>query len=293
MSFDSFFFLLKSAVNNLFRNLLLTLASILVLVLCLVILGSTLLVVDNVNVFVEEIGENQVAVFLDESFTQEQIDGFMTQLAQIGNIEEITYETKEQALQNYMESLGDDYFFENPLEADTFRDSVLFKIQDLTKYEQTMYEVKKLDGIANVRERKDLVARILELRETVAFLSICIVLLFFFVSVFIITVSVKLSVFSRRLEINIMKYVGAADYFIQLPYFIEGMLIGLAAGTISLFVEIYLYQSVLFPLFADFGMFAPVSMSANMPFWLLFFLGAGTVVGIIGSVFPVKKYLKV
>ncbi len=113
----------------------------------------------------------------------------------------------------------------------------------------------------------------------------------FIVSMFIIMNSVKLSVYARRIEINIMKYVGATDFFIQLPYFIEGMMNGLIAGILSFVIELYLYNAVLSPILSD--LLPSLVFTDMLSFWVPFFLVGGVLIGIIGSVYPVKKYLKV
>ena len=291
MSFDSLWFLIKSALNNLYRNILLTVASVTVLTICLTLLGCTTLVIQNVNAFVDEIGESRIAVFLEEDMDELDTVRFKEELIAIGNIGEVTYETKEQALANYLESLGTDTGMEEALDADTFRASMIFEIIDLSKYDQTLYEIRKLDGVGEIQERRDVVEGILEVRQIISFLSVWVIALFLVVSMFIIMNSVKLSVYARRLEINIMKYVGATDFFIQLPYFIEGMLIGLFAGIISFFVQFYVYTAVLYPILAE--LFTPLSFTGELSFWIPFFLIGGVVIGIVGSVYPVKKYLKV
>lgn len=291
MSLDSLWFLIKSALNNLRRNFLLTLASVTVLTICLVLLGSTVLVVLDVNLFVEEVGESQIAVFLDEDMSDEDIERFKTELSAIGNIGELKFESKEQALANYLKSIGDGTGMEDALDPEVFRASLIFEILDLSKYDQTMYEIQKLDGIAGISDRHEIVDRILEIRQILAFLSIWVVLLFLIVSVFIITNSVKLSVYARRQEIQIMKYVGATDAFIRLPYYIEGMIIGLIAGIVSLFLQMYIYNVILYPILAD--LFTPMTFGSGLSFWILFFLLGGVLIGMIGSVYPVRKYLKV
>ena len=291
MSLDSLWFLVKSALNNLYRNILLTVASVTVLTICLSLLGSTTLIVQNVNAFVEEIGESRIAVFLEEDMDDLDIVRFKDDLIAIGNIGEVSYETKEQALENYLESLGEETGMEDALDAETFRASVIFEIIDISKYDQTLYEIQKLEGVGEIQERRDVVEGILEVRQVLSFLSIWVIALFFVVSIFIIMNSVKLSVYARRLEINIMKYVGATDFFIQLPYFIEGMIIGLLAGVISFFVQFYVYTAILYPILSE--LFTPLSFTGELSFWIPFFLIGGGLIGIIGSVYPVKKYLKV
>ncbi len=291
MSFDSLWFLIKSALNNLYRNLLLTVASVTVLTICLTLLGCTTLVIQNVNVFVEEIGESRIAVFLESDMDDLDTVRLKEKLIAIGNVGEITYETKEQALANHLESYEEELGMEDILDADTFRASMIFEIIDLSKYDQTLYEIRKLDGVGEIRDRRDVVEKILEIRQVISFLSVWVIALFFVVSMFIIMNSVKLSVYARRLEINIMRYVGATDFFIQLPYFIEGMIIGLLAGVISFFLQFYVYTAVLSPILSE--LFTPLSFAGNLSFWIPFFLVGGGLIGIIGSVYPVKKYLKV
>lgn len=291
MSFDSLWFLIKSAFHNLYRNILLTLASVTVLTICLTLLGCTTLVIQNVNMFVDEIGESRIAVFLREDMTDLDVAEFQEKLVAIGNVDNITYETKEQALANYLASLGDEANVEGILDPETFRASLIFEIRDLSKYDQTLYEIQKLDGVGQIQERRDVVDGILQFKQVLFFLSLWIIVLFLIVSMFIIMNSVKLSVYARRLEINIMKYVGATDFFIQLPYFIEGMIIGLVAGILSLLVQSYAYNAVLAPILSE--LFTPISLASGMGYWIPFFLIGGMIIGVVGSVYPVKKYLKV
>ena len=291
MSFDSLWFLIKSALNNLYRNLLLTVASVTVLTVCLTLLGCTSMVVQNVNYFVDDIGESRIAVFLEEDMNDLEIARFREELERIGNVGDIRYETKEQALANYLANVGSDTGMEDALDADTFRASFVFEIVNISKYDQTLYQIRKLDGVGNISERRETVDKIQQIKQALFFLSALVIALFFAGSVFIIMNSVKLSVYARRLEINIMKYVGATDLFIQLPYFIEGMIIGLMAGIVSFFLQFYVYNAVLAPLLSE--LFTPIPFLGQLSFWVPFFLLGGMVIGVVGSVFPVKKYLKV
>lgn len=294
MSIDSFFFLVKSAFRSLFRNFMLTLASVTVLAVCLVVLGSSVLIAQNVDAFIDEIGaQNEVVLFMDETMERYDIELFIASLRKIRNISSIRMETKETALAKYKESLGENAALFESVEADTFRDSVIFEIQDLSKYDQTMYEVEKLGGIGSVRAPQTVVSRILDIRDTLSFFAACIVILFLFVSIFIIMNSVKLSVFARRLEISIMKYVGATDLFIQFPYFIEGAMIGFFAGLLGIVSQIYVYSYILAPILTDLGLFTPIDVFSAMGTLAWAFLGGGILVGVVGSVIPLKKYLQV
>ena len=402
MSLDSFWFAVKSAFRSVFKNAVLSIASITVLTVCLLALGSTLLVVGNVRELISTIGDkNQIVIYFDgasvdyidslreekselneeldslgedsgadssrieqintriaeidevvssyddsavkitalndektallqelesseitESRKQEidarlvqineekdSIDVFevanrgkkeaiQTQLESISNIENIQYETPQQALSRYEEMMESDDLTQY-LEIDTFRPSFSFRIKDISKYEQTIYDLNKIEeiGYDSTGERaitssKDTIDRVVKISDVLSFLSVWIIALFMIVSIFIIMNAVKLSVFSRRTEINIMKYVGATDFYIQLPYFIEGLIIGLFAGIIGFLLQIAVYNLVIFPVLDDLGLFTPLTMSSfAYIFWV--FVGVGMLVGMIGSAGPVKKYLKV
>ena len=157
-----------------------------------------------------------------------------------------------------------------------------------------MFESGESAGQPAIRTTKTLINRIVYIKQLLSFFSVVVIIVFFFLSMFIIMNSVKMSVFARRTEINIMKYVGATDFYIQLPYFIEGLLIGLFSGIVSFFVQRMLYVSFISPMLSDIVPGA-VLFSFDEHFWLIFglFALAGSVIGVIGSVFPVKKYLDV
>ncbi len=304
MSFDSFFFAVRSAVRNIFRNAVLSLASISVLTVCLVFFGSMMLVIQNVNAFLDSVGsENEIVIYLDENVTDEQIESVRAELEEIRNITDIRYESREQALENYITSIGNPSLTEG-LDASVFRPSFIFELRDLTKFDQTMYELEKIEEIGKfssgenagkpaIRSPYEVVTKLISIREVLKALTVCIMLIFLITAVFIITNSVKLSVFARKDEIHIMKYVGATDFYIQLPYFIEGMLVGLFSGVLSYFIQIGVYQAVLVPILQDLELFSPVLLQDGIGYLFWIFVGCGLVVGALGSVFPVKKYLNV
>lgn len=303
MSLDSLWFAIKNAFKNVVRNSLLTFASVIVLAVSLVALGSTFLLIENVNNFVNGVSsENQIVVFLDETLTEEQIASVGTALGEINNLTNIQYESREDALENYKKQIGEESI--EGLDASVFRPSYVFDIIDLNKYDQTIYMIEQIEGIGlfetgekagqpAIRSQHDVIAAIVNIRQVLTVFSAVVIIIFLVLAVFIITNSVKLSVFSRRAEINIMKYVGATDFYIQLPYFIEGLIIGLISGAVSYIVQRLLYNGVIAPIIQDFGFGAALSLDANFGYLLFAFLILGGLVGMIGSVFPVKKYLQV
>jgi len=292
--FDSLFFLIKTAFKNIFKNWLLTIASVSILSVCLLVLGSVMLIVGNINIFIDEIGdESQIVLFIEEDLSVDDITRINEQLNSISNIGNINYKSNAMILEEYKESLGEDAQLFEDLEADTFRNSFVFNIKDLEKFDQTIFEVKKIDGIAKIKDRKEIVDRIVDIKGVLMFLSFWIVALFIIISMVIITNSVKISVYAKKQEIWLMKYVGATDAFIEAPYFLEGIIIGLTAGFIAIISQLYVYSNVLSPILSDLGFINPLNINSVMSLIVIGFLAAGAIIGTIGSAYPVKKYLNV
>lgn len=298
MSFDSFLFIIKRAVSNIFRNIVLSLASVSILVACLLIFGVTIMLSENVTTFIDGVGgETRVVVYLEDGLTDAQIAEYGEKLAQIDNIvkDNIVFESKEQALENYKKTYsGEEYDDINAsLDADIFRNSYIFEVEDLSKFDQTVYEVGKIDGGAEINERRDIVKKLNDVKGIVSFLFACIMIFLFVISIFVITNSVKASVYARKDEIAIMKYVGATDLFIKLPFFIEGLIIGIVAGMISNLLLVAVYNGIISPILAEIDFITPVNISTGHGYLTAIFILVGGLVGVLGSVLPVKKYLKV
>lgn len=291
---DSLFFLIKTAFKNIFKNWLLTIASISILSVCLVVLGSIILIFGNINIFIDEIGdESQIVLYIEEDLTVEEITSINDQLHEISNIGNINYKSNTMILEEYKESLGDDAWLMEDLEADTFRNSFVFNIKDIEKFDQTIYEVEKIEGIATIKERRDLVQRIVDIKEVLMFLSFWIIAIFLVISLVIITNSVKVSVYAKKQEIWLMKYVGATDAFIETPYFLEGLIIGITAGGIAVAAQYYVYNQVIKPILSDFGFINPININSSLTLLIICFVAIGGIIGTIGSAYPVKKYLNV
>ena len=291
---DSLFFLIKSAFKNVFKNWLLTIASISILAVCLVVLGSVILIIGNINIFIDEVGhESQVVVYIEDDLGVEEITRINDELKAISNIGKIHYKSNEMILEEYKASLGEDAILFEDLKADTFRNSFVFNMKDIENFDQTIFEVEKIDGIETIKERRKLVQRIVEIKDVLMFLSFWIILIFLVVSIVIITNSVKVSVYAKKQEIWLMKYVGATDAFIEAPYFMEGIIIGLVSSVVAIISQIYIYKNVLSPILSDLGFINPITIESVLPIVIIGFLIAGTVVGTIGSAYPVKKYLNV
>ena len=291
---DRILFLIKSAFRSIFNNKLLTLGSIVVLTICLLTLGSSVLLFENVNLFIDQIGdESQVVIFIDENLAQEDINRIHQQLLQIQNIQDVHFESKERAMQNYLDSMGENSELFSDISSDVLRNSFIFNIKDLTKFDQTMFEISKIEGIARIRERRDVIERIRDISNIVLLLAITIITLLIIISAMIITNNVRTSVYARKEEIETMKYIGATDLFVQTPYLIEGIIIGIVAGLLTLVLTFFVYNEIISPIIADFGLFTPIAIKGKIIRFALFYIVSGAIIGMIGSATPVKNYVNV
>lgn len=291
--FDRLFFLIGSAFSSLRRNFLLTLASVSVLSICLVILGTFVLLISNITAFVDTLGsDSQIVVFIDENVDEDGVAIIYTRLKQIQNISSVSYVSRDQAFERYKASLGDDTELFSDIDSSILRDSFECSVYDVDKFEQTLFEINKISGIARIRERSELVSQISRVKHVLSFFAIWIVILLLVVSVLVIMNTIKLSVFSRRNDIYIMKCVGATDSFIKAPYFIEGFIIGLISALLSVSAEYFMYERILSPIISDLNLISPVPYSSNAMFIIVFFFVSGPLIGILGSISPVKKHVK-
>ncbi|MBQ6051897.1 MAG: permease-like cell division protein FtsX [Clostridia bacterium] len=291
---DRCLFLIKSAFRSIFNNKLLTLGSITVLTICLLTLGSSVLLFENINLFIDKVGdESQVVIFIDENLAQDEINQIHQQLLQIQNIQDVHFEPKERAMQNYLESMGENSELFSDISSDVLRNSFIFNIKDLAKFDQTMFEISKIEGIARIRERRDVIERIRDISRIVLLLAIAIITLLIIISAMIITNNVRTSVYARKEEIETMKYIGATDLFVQTPYLIEGIIIGVVAGLITLLLTFFVYNEIISPIIADFGLFTPIAIKGRIIQFALFYIVSGAIIGMIGSATPVKNYVNV
>jgi len=294
ISSNGFFYAFKDALHNLKVNSLMSLASIIVLIACIVITGTSILLMFNINIFITTLeNQNEIVLFIDENATDDEISELQSEIYLIENVEFVTFVSKEQALEEYKQEYTDqaealDAHDENPL-----RHSFHVKIKDLKLYDENAEELKALNNVAKVREKKDTVQKIVNLRHVLTVLAFWIIGILLFMSVFIISNTVRIAMFTRKLEINIMKYVGATDSFIRRPFLFEGMVLGAISGILSLAIQWYVYSHIIVPLLNDLALFQPMLFGSVWNIIVPTFILGGMIIGTIGSILPMRKYLKV
>lgn len=289
-------YLTKEGFRNIRVNHLMSIASIAVLMSCLVMMGAAFMVIVNVNNVMSEIeSQNVVMVYLKEEVQGEAITEMREKITLMQNVKKCEFVDKETAFKQQLEELDTDatYFegVENPL-PDLFKVSV----SDMTKFDKTVAELKTLDGVDSVRDNREIAQTLVKIRQTIFYVSIGVIAVLLLISLFIIANTVRITMYSRRLEINIMKSVGATNWFIRWPFMVEGMVLGAISGILSLAVVWGLYMLVQSSVSSMLAMvsrgFTTVSFLDYIVYILVAFLVIGIVSGGIGSLISIQKYLK-
>lgn len=268
-------------------------ASVGVLVCCLVLMGSAGLITANISGIMDWLGDqNVVKVFLEDGLSQEETEAMEEKILAVGNIKTIEFVDREEAYQNIVERMTSDPELILTIDAtgDFLPDAYTVTFIDQTKFEETCLILEQLDNVYMLSDKRELANQLEGINRLVSIISAWIVGLLFVVSLFIITNTIKLTMYIRRLEISIMKSVGATDWFIRLPFLVEGMSIGLISGLVSFGLVSYVYLT------ATSAVASVISVGlityASLWGWCLgAFLLAGVLAGGVGSLISISKYL--
>lgn len=296
MSGASFRYLVKEGFRNTWTNRMMSIASICVLLSCLVLIGSASMIFLNINSLVQKIeDENVIMVYIDDEATDADIDEMGIKLNDISNVEKIEFVAKEDAWAEQIATMDEAQaeFFTETTDEIPLPDAYKVTVKDLNQFTSTVKEIKALDHIYTVRQNTDLAKKLATLSHGITIIAIVIISVLFAISLFIISNTIKLTVYSRRLEISIMKSVGATNSFVQLPFVVEGIILGVVAGVLSLFAVWGIYE-VAVKSFADvfrsIGLTALTFTDYALPI-LGIFIAIGIVSGVGGSLITMRKYL--
>ncbi len=286
-------YLTKEGFRNVWVNRLMSLASVSVLMACLVIIGLGAMIFFNIDALLDTIErQNVVMVYVDKAATDEQTSQIGNQLKTMNNISDCIFVPKEDAFEAQKLAMGDDAALLEGLTENPLPDAYKVTIKDLTQFRATVDGIKKLDFVDTVRENSDVADKLIGIRKGVTAVIIGMVSLLFIVSLFIISNTIRITMFSRKLEISIMKAVGATNWFIRWPFMIEGMLLGVIAGLVSFGVLAGLYQGMVYVFSDVLAIFTPVAFGSYAGYILLAFMAVGIFTGSFGSLISMGKYLK-
>ena len=288
-------YLTHEGFRNVWVNRLMSLASVTVLMACLIIMGAGIMIYFNINNVVDKVqSQNVVMVYVADDASEDETTQIGTSLKGISNVESCEFVPKEVAFQEQIQSMGGDAALFEGFDEIPLPDAYKVTVKDLSQFENTVSQIKQINKVDSVRENSDLASKLLSLRHAVSIVSVGLVVMLFLVALFIISNTIRITMFSRNLEISIMKAVGATNWFIRWPFMIEGMILGTISGIVSLGVLWGLY-AVAEKVFAQTLSLIGFSLVPFSGYWwqiLLVFVAIGLFTGGFGSLVSMAKYLK-
>ena len=290
-------YLTKEGFRNVWTNRMMSIASIAILMSCLVLIGSASMIFLNIDSLLSKIEqENVVMVYVKDDTTDEELKELENQINALGNIQKVEFVAKEDAWAEQLETMekAQAEFFTKVSSDIPLPDAYKVTVADLTQFDGTVDDLNQLDHVEIVRQNKDLAQKLVAIRHGISVVAIVIVAILFAISLFIISNTIRLTVYSRRLEISIMKSVGATNSFVRFPFVIEGMILGVVSGTFALGLVWGLYELAVRQ-FADLlnSMNGLKAISFNeyaLPMLGVFIL-IGIICGVGGSLVTMSKYL--
>ena len=289
----------RDAAKSVVRNFPLSLASISCITITLIVVAVSIVISYNVENFAESIRKDvTVVVFLDNDTTEEEVDKIEKKLKSMDNVASIEFKTKQEAADEAKEG---NEIFETVVDGWTddtnpLLDSFMLKVKNVEEIKETANEIKKIDKVNTVNYGEDIVDQLVTVFKVIEKVCIGAVVALVIVTAFLIANTIKLAIFARKTEIEIMRLVGASNISIKVPFIIEGLFLGAIGSIIPIIATIYGYIA----LYDYFGgkLFSSslAKLIAPNPFVYLtslLLLGIGMLVGMFGSWRAVKKYLKI
>ena len=291
---------IAEAISGMFKNGLMTVASMIVVTSCLFIFGVFMVVTLNINHIGDQIANScQIQVFITKDAKYGgMIQGISNQIKKIDHVESVSFETGEKTFEDFKKGLSaEEKTSFSGLPEDVVSDSFKITLDDIDYTENVAKKLRNIEGVESVENRQDMVNLVNELTGLIRDVSFWIVIVFMLISIFIISNTVKLTVHNRRKEINIMKYVGATDSYIRWPFVIEGIFVGLISAVIAFVVTQSCYMGISNALH---GSMSSVSVTIDVlkfsQIWQVIacsYIVLGSIIGALGSAFSIRRYLKV
>ncbi|HCD82084.1 MAG TPA: hypothetical protein DEQ65_07005 [Ruminococcaceae bacterium] len=345
MKISSVKYLVGEGAKNAWVNRLMTIASVGVLVACMVIIGLAILISENVNKAVGKLEQQNVVMAYmkdynwalygddkdnssddtsavsseetassDTQQTEEQADengiksgdyvihnadeakALCEEIAKIDNVASVTYVSSSEGLESVKKSMlegQESYFtFLDDKYGNPMSDAAKITMKDMARFDETIEQIKKIDGINKIQSQNDLADKITAIKRGVGIAGFWIIAILMIIALVIVSNTIRVTMYNRKLEISIMKAVGATDSFVRIPFVVEGMIIGLVSAVIAEGLLYFCYRVATETIMSTLDTSDIVHYS-DVAWWLLLiFVGIGIFAGILGSVIMISKYLR-
>lgn len=288
-------YFIKEVYTSFKRNIWMTLASIFTVVLSLFILGFFSIVILNLNKMADTLeSQVQISVYLKDDLSQEEIDETKETLSKIEGLQDIKFTTCEEAMKNFKERLGDQQFLLDALDdTNPLPNSFSLTVTSPQQVKTIADTAAALDSVESASYSQDIINHLFNLTHLIRLIGIALIILLTGAAIFIISNTIRLTVFARRKEIAIMKYVGATDWFIRWPFLLEGICLGFIGGGLATIFLYIVYNQVTQEIYEAMAFFPLIPQHPFIDYISLAILVAGIIIGALGSTISLKRFLKV
>ena len=354
MKMGSMKYLVGEGVKNTWVNRLMSLASVGVLVACMVIIGLAILISENVNKAVGNLEQQNVVMAYMKDYSwalygdkdtssdtssadssaaaassgaassaasssqntsseektdengikqsdyighsEEEAKALCDEIAKLDNVASVTYVSPDEALESVKKSMlegQESYFsFLDEKNGNPMSGAAKIQMKDMSRFDETLEQVKKIDGISAVQSQSDLAEKITAIKKGIGIAGFWIIAILIVIALVIVSNTIRVTMYNRKLEISIMKAVGATDSFVRIPFVVEGMLIGVVSALIAEGLLYFCYRVATETIIGTLGTSDIVHYSDVAGWLLLVFIGIGIFAGVLGSVIMISKYLR-
>lgn len=295
MSFKNIAFFWSEALTSLLRNRLLSLATVTTIGICILILGVAVLLTMNVGNFMSQLESDvQIRAFLATHISTERTVNLRDEIEAIEGVEDVTFISKEEALEQMESKVGQEgYDLTKALGDNPLPDSYIIKATEPENVSAIASQVEGLQGVDKVNYGQGTVERLFSVSRWVRYISFALIAMFAFGAIFLISTTIRLAIFARRKEVFLMKLIGATDWFIRWPFFIEGVLLASVGSVVAIFLLMTGYESLLGNMQNAIYFIPMVNDSAYLfKFYLMLFV-SGTSLGVLGTYISLNRFLDV
>ena len=290
-------YLTKEGFRNLRVNKLMSFASVTVLFSCLMLIGIAFMLLVNIDAFISNIeSENVIMAYVDDTASSVEVKKVGLDLEKLPDVSQVELIGKDEAYKDILSDMDENLkIYLEGLDENPLPDAYKVTVGNMENFDSVVEKIKTVPNIFRVRENSSLAKQLSHTRDSVTYISIGIIALLLIVSLFIISNTIKVTMFTRRLEISIMKSVGATNSFIRWPFMVEGMVIGVIAGVLATVAVWIVSEFALSSLTSSLSIIgAGVEINfIDYALWLaLAFVGIGVFTGVFGSATSMRKYLK-
>ena len=287
---------IRQALQQIWRNKGMSTASVFAITAMLLILGLFFVITVNINLFTEMLKNNynEVEVFLNDDVKKSDAENIMKKIDAEPGVKSSAYRSKTEAMKIMKARWGENSYLLDSLGDNPLPSSIVVTVDSMSTADNVIKMVKGTDGVEDVKYYQDTVKKLTKITNFLKIAAMIIMVFLIIVSIVVVSNTIKLTVFARAKEIEIMKYIGATNWFIRGPFLIEGILIGVISSAVSAVATFFIYREIISLVGKQFMtiMSSPLVpagyLSVNL---ILIFLAIGVSIGACGSIVSMRKFL--